>query len=83
MQDGTTLHFVVGGGFVIIPANETKQIRIKSLLTALRHIFKSHLFAGKDETLLLRRNSFFLFDPLFDPINLVRGLDIDFDLLAG
>lgn len=41
-----------------------------------------HLFAGKDQTLLLRRNSLLFFNTLLDAINLVSGLDVDFNLLA-
>jgi len=38
------------------------------------------LFSAEDETLLRRRDSFFLFDTLFDALNLVGRFNVDLDL---
>lgn len=42
-----------------------------------------HLFAGEDESLLLRRNALLLLDALLDAVHFVGGLNVDLDLLAG
>lgn len=39
-----------------------------------------HLFTTKDEALLSWWNTFFLFNPLFNALNLVRWLDVQLDL---
>ena len=38
-----------------------------------------HLLAAEDESLLRRRNSFFLLDALFDPLDFVGRFDVDLD----
>lgn len=48
-----------------------------------RSLLIIHLFSGEDESLLRGRNALFLFHTLFNSLHLVRGLDVDFDLLAG
>uniref|UniRef100_A0A1L8E8V6 Uncharacterized protein n=2 Tax=Haematobia irritans TaxID=7368 RepID=A0A1L8E8V6_HAEIR len=42
-----------------------------------------HLFSRKDQALLLRRNTFFLFHTFLYAINFVSGLNIDFYFLSS
>lgn len=59
------------------------QHRAAGDLVVRRRLVVVHLLAGEDEPLLRRRNSLLLLDALLDPLDLVRRLDVDLDLLAG
>lgn len=89
MQNGAPLHLIIGCGFVIIPV----QIHIRTHTIVPYEVFAFvsrnkrkvllHLFAGENQTLLLRRNALLLLHALLDAVHFVGGLDIDLDLLAG
>lgn len=83
MQHGTTLDLVVGSGFIVVPM-EVDQKRISQFLTLKKKVSNYlHLLSGKDESLLLGRNTFLLLDTLLDSVHFVGGFDVDFNLLAS
>ena len=48
-----------------------------------RGLLVVHLLPGEDETLLGWRDPLLLLHALLDPLDLVRGLDVDLNFLSG
>jgi len=80
VKNGSTLHFVVRRGFIVIPGGDRMRNKLKSMTNSQKD---SHLLAGENKTLLLGRNAFLFLHALLDAIYLVRGLNVDLDFLAG